>query len=172
MNIYFFSNHAPDPKMIEDLNAPITIRFKGSISNIHSRDNQISFTEALRMGGTDIEVCHTVPAESIVIVEATKTPLQVQKFWLEAGVATLLILQVKQEIKSWGYHTFDYDKLIQVHKIEVIISPWLRRKSNNINNDPIQDREPNQLAPTTTFSQVLNLFRRLIWQPVTRLGSY
>lgn len=169
MNIYFFSYHIPDPEMIQDFGGSITAQFKGSISDIIARDNQISFTETLHIGGETCKVCHTIPAESIVVTEA---PLALQEAWLKAGVATLLIPQVKREVKDWAHHTSKYDGLIQVHKIEVTTSPWPRRESKKTNNDPIQNQEPPQPTPTTNFSQVLNLFRRLVWKPATLLFSH
>ena len=116
MDIYFFSSHDPDPEMLQDLNGSVTARFKGSIHDIHARENQISFTETLHIGGETCEVCHTIPAESIVVTEA---PLAIQADWLAAGVATLLIPQRKQEMKPWGQRSSKYEGLTQVHRIEV-----------------------------------------------------
>lgn len=129
MDIYFFSNHEPDPKMIQALGSAITARFKGGISDIHARDNQISFTETLHIGGETCEVCHTIAAQSIVVAEV---PLALQAAWLEAGIETLLVPQVKQETGGWGHHTLKYDRLIQVHKIEVVTSPWCRKEARTL----------------------------------------
>lgn len=51
MNIYFFSYHVPDPNMIKDLGTMITTQFKGEISEINSKGNQIFFIETLFIGG-------------------------------------------------------------------------------------------------------------------------
>ena len=126
MDTYFLSGHTPDPAMIRDLNGSITARFKGCISDIHARDSQISFTETLHIGGETCKVCHTIPADSIIVTDA---PLALQAAWLKAGITTLLIPQVKQETGGWGHHAFKYDGLTQVHKIEVVASPWSRKES-------------------------------------------
>ena len=162
MDIYFFSSHDPDPEMIQDLGNSITAQFKGSISDIFAIGNEISFTETLHIGGQICKVCHTIPAESIVVTEA---PVVLQEAWLKAGVATLLIPQVKQVAKGWGHHAFKYDGLTQVHKIEVVTSPWARRESEKTVKHQIQNPKPAQPTHTASFSQVLNLFSRLIWKP-------
>lgn len=121
MNIYFFAHHTPDPQMLKDLGGTITDRFKGTISDIHRRDNQITFTETLFLGGQELQCCHTIPAESVVVVEGS---LLLQEPWLKAGIATLLIPQTIQEVGGWGQVMTKYCGLLQVHKIEVVTSPW------------------------------------------------
>ncbi len=121
MNIYYFSELPPDPKMVACLGGAITTQFKGSISDIHRRGNQITFTEAMVIGGQTLNVCQLIPAESIVVVEE---PLLLQDAWLKAGVATLLIPQMKQEAGNWGSILFKYCGLLQVHQIEVVTSVW------------------------------------------------
>ena len=139
MNIYFFSYDVPDPQMIQDLGGSITAQFKGSISDIIVRNDQTSFTETLHIGGETCRVCHTIPSASIIITEA---PLAVQAAWLEAGVATLLLPQVKQEIKNWGRRVSKYEGLIQVNKIEVVTSPWARRDLDETVNSSLQTLKP------------------------------
>lgn len=141
MNIYFFSYHVPDPEMIQDLGNPITTQFKGSISDIIARDGKISFTETLHVGGETCKVCHTISAQSIVVIEDT---LVLQEAWLKAGVATLLIPQVKQESGGWGHSILKYDGLTQVHKIEIVTSPWFRQESGRTTNQPVQIQESFQ----------------------------
>ncbi len=87
MNKYYFSELTPDPKMLACLGGAITTQFKGSISDIRRRGNQITFTEAMVIGGQTLNICQLIPAESIVVVEE---PLLLQDAWLKAGVATLL----------------------------------------------------------------------------------
>lgn len=99
MNIYFFSFHVPDSKMIQDLGASITTQFKGDISDIHPKDNLIAFTETLFFGGQILKNKYTIPKESIVIVEA---PPILQGDWLAAGVSTLLLPQINEKNDSWG----------------------------------------------------------------------
>ena len=126
MNIYFFSEYTPAPDMIKELGAPITAQFKDTISDIQRRSNQIVFTENRIIGGQQILVCHTIPAESIVVVDG---PILLQDAWLKAGVATLLIPQMKQEAGKWGSILFKYCGLLQVHRIEVSISEWTSKVS-------------------------------------------
>lgn len=121
MNIYFFSEHTPDPKMVKDLSGPITEQFKGIISDIYPRGNQISFTETLHLGGQELKCCHFIPAESIVVVEG---PILQQDPWLKAEIATLLILQTTEEAGRWGQILCKYCGLLQVHRIEVVTSQW------------------------------------------------
>ena len=125
MNIYFFSTHTPEPQMIADLGGSLTAQFKGIITDIHALDDQISFTETLYIGGHTIKAGHTIPAKSIVIIDAP--PLQ-QKNWLETGVPVLLVPKIKQEKGAWGKVVFIYCGLMQVHKIEVITSEWVNPK--------------------------------------------
>lgn len=121
MDIYFFSYHGPDPEMIEELGSPITTQFRGTISDIHRRDNRVYFTETLLIGGQDIKCIHFISIESVVIVEG---PLLLQEPWLKVGVSTLLIPQMSQEQGGWGRVSFKYCGLTQVHRIEVVTSPW------------------------------------------------
>ncbi|MCW5316611.1 hypothetical protein GTQ43_23165 [Nostoc sp. KVJ3] len=162
MNIYFFSYHAPDPKMIKDLGANITIQFKGEISDIHSKGNQIFFIETLFMGGQKIRANHAIPTESIVIVEA---PPILQGDWLAAGVATLLVTRMKPETTAWGTVILNYSRLVQIHKIEVITSPW----SSNTNTDTISDRaaseEKLQIVNTSNSFSITNLLPKLRSKP-------
>ncbi|MDZ8107166.1 MAG: hypothetical protein RM338_16325 [Nostoc sp. DedQUE12a] len=161
MNIYLFSYHLPNSKMIEDLGATITNQFKGEISDIHSKGNLIFFTETLFLGGERIRANHTIPIESIVIVEA---PPILQGDWLLAGVSTLLVPQMKPEIAAWGTVILNYCGLIQIHKIEVITSIW----SNNtdveadINQSATQEKlQP--INPSGLFSMA-NLLQNLGWK--------
>lgn len=121
MNIYFFSESTPDSNMIKDLGVPITTQFKDTISDIQRRSNEIVFIENRIIGGQQIKICHTIPAESIVVVDG---PILLQDAWLKAGVATLLIPQMKQETGKWGSILFKYCGLLQIHRIEVSISQW------------------------------------------------
>lgn len=121
MNVYFFSEHTTDPNMIKDLGTPITAQFKGTISDIHRRSNQIAFIEDQIIWGHKIEICHTIPAESIVVVDGT---ILLQDAWLKAGIATLLIPQMKHEKGKWGSILLKYCGLLQIHRIEVGISQW------------------------------------------------
>lgn len=121
MNIYFFCDRTPDPKMVNDLGGTITDQFEGTISNIYRRGNQITFSEALRLGGQTINTCHLIPAESIVVVEE---PILLQEPWLKAGISTLLILQTTEETGGWGKVLCKYCGLLQVHWIEAITSQW------------------------------------------------
>ncbi|MDF5724234.1 MAG: hypothetical protein PUP91_27970 [Rhizonema sp. PD37] len=121
MNIYFFSEHAPAPQMIKDIDVPITTQFKGEISNIQILNNLISFTETLFIGGQRIKAPRTIPGESIVIVQGS---LLLQDAWLAAGVLTLLVPQMKQEQEASVKGRSQYCGLVQVHKIVVITSPW------------------------------------------------
>lgn len=107
--------------MVNDLRDPITAQFKGTISDIHPRDHQIAFTETLFIGGQTINTCHSIPATSIVVVEGS---LLLQDAWLKAGIATLLIPQMSQEIDSGEKHSLKYSSLLQVHKIQVVTSEW------------------------------------------------
>lgn len=125
MNIYFFSHHTPDPEMVQDLGAPITAQFKSPISDIHRIGDRLIFTETLFIGGQTIKTSHTIPAESIVVVEG---PLTIQEAWLKAGIATLLVPQINQ-LDSWGRISFKYDGLLQIHQIEVVTSHWTGTKS-------------------------------------------
>lgn len=162
MDIYFFSYHAPDPEMIKDLGVPITKQIKGDISNIHSQNNLISFTETLFIGGQRIEVKHIIPAESIVVVEA---PPILQGDWLAAGVSTLLVPQMKEEPGPWGSIVFKYCGLLQVHKIEVVTSPW---KSNNTQVDSTQivPKEKQQLVNSSASFSIASLFQKVGWKPI------
>ena len=121
MNIYFFSEYPPDPDMVKDLGDPITTQFKDTISDIQRISNQIVFTENRIIVGQQIKICHTIPAESIVVVDG---PILLQDAWLKAGVATLLIPQMKHEAGKWGSILFKYCGLLQIHRIEVGISEW------------------------------------------------
>jgi hypothetical protein len=143
MDIYFFSPHAPDPKMIQDLGAPIKIRFKGEITNIHRTDHLICFKETLYIGGQMIKPHHTIPAESIVIVEGS--PL-LQEAWLAAGVSTLLVPQMKPEVNVRDCVILKYCGLLQLHKIEVITSPWRRGTDTEVDTNLRASEEKSRLA--------------------------
>ncbi len=122
MNVYYFSSHPPDPKMLRDLGGSIKAHFRGTISNVHARNDQISFTETLHIGGQEIKTCHTIQANSIVVIEA---PPILQKSWLDAGVSTLLTPQMHQQASgAWHQVVFQYQGLQQIHKIEVVSSQW------------------------------------------------
>lgn len=135
--------------MIKDLGATITTQIKGEISDIHSKGNQIFFIETLFMGGQRIRANHTIPTESIVIVEA---PPILQGDWLTAGVSLLLVTRMKPETTAWGTVVLNYCRLIQIHKIEVITSPW----SNNIDMETISNQAASEeklqtLNPSDSF---------------------
>ncbi|MEH2163410.1 MAG: hypothetical protein V7K38_20830 [Nostoc sp.] len=169
MNIYFFSYHAPDPNMIKDLGATITTQFKGEISDIQSKGNQIFFIETLFMGGQRIRASHTIPTESIVIVEA---PPILQGDWLAAGVSTLLVTRMKPETTAWGAVVLNYWRLIQIHKIEIITSPW----SSNTNTDTVSDRAASeaklQTVNTSDSFSMANFFRKLRWKTSKTVVSH
>ncbi|MBW4632929.1 MAG: hypothetical protein KME30_13830 [Iphinoe sp. HA4291-MV1] len=167
MDIYFFSPHAPDPEMIKQLGAPITTRFKGEISNIHRTGNLISFTETLYLGGQLLKPCHTIPAESIVVVEGS--PL-LQSAWLAAGVSTLLIPQMKPEVSVRDCVVLKYCGLLQVHKIEVITSPWSSGTDTEADsNQNASEEKPQQTFPSSSFSMA-NLLQSLEWKPLKLAG--
>ncbi|NEQ28383.1 MAG: hypothetical protein F6K28_57280 [Microcoleus sp. SIO2G3] len=168
MDIYFFSPHAPDPKMIQDLGAPIKTRFRGEISNIVRKGNCISFTETLYLGGQLLKPCYTIPAESIVVVEGS--PL-LQSAWLAAGVEILLIPQMKSEVGVHDCVVLKYCGLVQVHKIEVITSPWKSGTDSGADSNQAASEEKSRLAnPPGSFS-VANLFQHLQWKPLKPAGS-
>jgi len=148
MNIYFFSDHAPDPQMIKDLGAPITTRFKGDISDIQALSNLISFTETLFIGGQRIIARRTIPAESIVIVEA---PPILQEAWLAAGVPILLVPQIKQNVGVWHSVVFQYCGLVQVHKIEVVTSVWNNRNTKDDSNQVVSEEKQQPANPSVSF---------------------
>ena len=120
MNIYL-SEHIPDPKMLQKMGGAITAQFQGTTSDIHRRGDQITFTEALIIGRQTLNICQIIPAKSIVVVDA---PLLLQDAWLKAGVATLLIPQMKQEEGNRGSVLFKYCGLLQVHRLELVTSMW------------------------------------------------
>jgi hypothetical protein len=132
MNIYYFSAHAPEPEMVKDLGAPVTSRFKGDVNDIHRDHNKISFTETLFIGGQRIKSSYTIPADSIVIVEA---PPLLQGDWLAAGVTTLLVPIRKKETSDKGRAIYKYYGLEQVKSIEVITYPWSNAKDKNQGNN-------------------------------------
>ncbi len=138
MNIYLFSEHTPDPEMLQELGGAITAQFKGTISDIHRRGDQITFTEALIIGRQTLNICQIIPAESIVVVEA---PLLLQDAWLKAGVATLLIPQMKQQEGNWGSVLSKYCGLVQVHRLEVVTSTW--SSSTPGNEEKVQEQAIN-----------------------------
>ncbi|MBD2507029.1 hypothetical protein H6G91_07070 [Nostoc muscorum FACHB-395] len=162
MNIYFFSYHAPDQKMTEDLGATITTQFKGEISDIYAKGNQIFFIETLLMGGQRIRASHTIPTESIVIVEA---PPILQGDWLAAGVSTLLVTRMKPETTAWGAVVLNYCRLIQIHKIEVITSPWSRNSNTGtVSNQAAREKNLQPVNSSDSFSMA-NFFQNLRWKP-------
>lgn len=142
MKIYFFSTQSPDPQMIKDLGSSITTQFRGKISNIQAKDGSISFTETQLISRQEIKKNHVIPAESIVIVD--NAPLLQ---WLTAGVSTLLVCQMKQESSFLGTYMDKYSGLVQVHKIDVVTSPWSNSKNG----------EDNSRNFTASVSQGLNL---------------
>lgn len=163
-NIYLFSYHAPDPKLLEDLGGKITTRFKGTISNIRRQGNMIAFTEALFLGGQELKCCHSIPAKSIVVVE---DPILQQDAWLKAGVGTLLVPQMQQERGRWGSTVEKYRGLVQVHDISVSTSVW--HGCTPCSKEQIQqpaDSQENQQTQVTNDRKMQNksnLFRLLRW---------
>ncbi|MBW4662242.1 MAG: hypothetical protein KME15_26615 [Drouetiella hepatica Uher 2000/2452] len=119
--IYFLSSREPDPQMIDDLDGTITAHFKGGVKDIHRQGAQIAFTETVFSGENTIKACHLIPTESIVVINA---PILLQKAWLDAGVHTLLIPQIKQKIGKWRGIEYKYCGLLRVHKVEVVTSQW------------------------------------------------
>ncbi|MFN6536525.1 hypothetical protein FACHB389_36755 [Nostoc calcicola FACHB-389] len=154
--------------MIQDLGATITTQFKGEISDIHSKGNLIFFTETLFIGGQRIRANHTIPIESIVIVEA---PPILQGDWLAAGVSTLLVPQMKPETTAWGAVILSYCRLIKIHKIEVITSIW--SSNSDIEADINQSATEEKLQPINYSSlfSIANLLQNLGWKVSKPLGS-
>ncbi|ABA24906.1 hypothetical protein Ava_B0194 (plasmid) [Trichormus variabilis ATCC 29413] len=162
MDIYFLSDHAPDPEMIKDLGALITTQIRGDINGIQAQNNLISFNETLFIGGQKIQAKHTIPAESIVIVEA---PPILQADWLAAGVSTLLVTQMKEQPGPWGTTIFKYCGLVQIHKIEVVTSPW-KSKSIGVEDIPILPEDKQQLVKSSNLFSMANLFQKVGWKPI------
>ncbi|WP_166482469.1 hypothetical protein [Scytonema sp. UIC 10036] len=154
--------------MIQDLGAPIKIRFKGEITNIHRTGHLISFTETLYMGGQMLTPCHTIPAESIVVVEGS--PL-LQSAWLAAEVSTLLVPQMKPEVGVLDCVVLKYCGLLQVHKIEAIASPWRNNTDNELDSNQPASEEKSRLANSTASFSVLNLLHHFHWKPLKPAGS-
>ncbi len=122
MYVYWFSRSAPSPQMVQELGGAIAAQFKGRISDIHSRFNQIIFTETLCMGGREIKCRHLIPAESVVV--ADQASLLVQETWLKAGVAVLLVPQTYQEKTDEGKQVPKYGGLLRINEIKVVTSQW------------------------------------------------
>lgn len=80
------------------------------------------------MGGQELKCCNIIPAESIVVVEG---PILLQDAWLKAGVAELLVPEIKQELGKWGSVTYKYCGLVKVHQISVTTSVWHGCTSHN-----------------------------------------
>lgn len=161
MDIYLFSYHAPDPEMIKELGT-LTAQIKGEISNIHSQYNLISFTETLFIGGQKIKVNHTIPADSIVIVDA---PPILQEDWLAAGISTLLVPQTHEEPGPWGLLTFKYAGLLQVHKIEIVTSFWNNRTTEVYVTPIVHEEKQKSINSSASFS-IANLLQKLGWKPL------
>lgn len=121
MNVYFFSDYAPNTQMLEELGGSITEQFEDTLSNIHRENHEIVFTEDRIIYRQRIKICHTIPADSIVVLDGS---ILLQDAWLKAGVNTLLIPQIKQAVGKWGGILFKYCGLLQVHRIEVSTSEW------------------------------------------------
>ena len=120
MNVYFFSRHEAQTQMVADLGGTITKQFKGTISNIISKDgDSIKFLE-IPLGKTEA-VAHSIPKDSIVVAVA---PLPIQDLWLQSGVAVLLSPQNRKETTKDGQVLFNYAGLLRVLKIEVITEQW------------------------------------------------
>jgi hypothetical protein len=136
MSIYFFSTHAPDPKMLKDLGAPITAHYQGEVSDIKAKGNKITFTETKIISRENIKACHIIPADSIVIVDGF--PL-LQQAWLAAGISTLLVPQMKSEVNPFST-VLKYSGLMQIHKIEVISSPW-DKNSQKMNTSDVSEHQ-------------------------------
>ncbi|MHC5611692.1 MAG: hypothetical protein ACYTXA_11900 [Nostoc sp.] len=162
MNIYFFSYHPADPKMIKHLGTPITTQFKGEISDIYSKGNLIFFIETLFLGGQRIRASHTIPTESIVIVEA---PPILQGDWLAAGVSTLLVTHMKPETTPWGAVVLNYCGLIKIHQIKVITSPWSSHTETEADSDEVTSREKLQLTNYSGLFSIANIFKNRGWKP-------
>lgn len=123
MNIYFFSRHNPDPKMVKDLGS-ITQQFTGTISNISKVGDSISFNELVLLSENQKTIegtsPHTIESASIVVAVA---PLPLQIEWLKAGIKTLLIPQTKREVVS-GSTVFSYTGLLWVKEIKIETEQW------------------------------------------------
>ncbi len=161
MNIYLFSSYQIEPQMLKDLGGSITTQFKGDISDIHGRGNQIALTETLFMGGCTIKVCHLIPTKSIVIVPGSPV---LQKPWLDAGVDVLLILEMQPESGRWGSVTSKYVGLTQVHEIQVVTSPWnlgdRSRSGEEETKSTVLEKTEHSEQP---LIEVPNLFQRWGW---------
>ena len=167
--VHFLSSHEPDPLMVRDLGGTITARIRGGVKDVHRQGDQIAFTETLLIGGDTIKVCHLIPVESIVVIDAS---ILLQKAWLDAGVQALLVPQIKQEVGRWRGIKFKYYGLLQVHRIEVVTSQWtahpddMEKPENqtNVSLDPI--------APDTATGQVLSLLNFFGLNPAKHVSSH
>ena len=118
MDTYFFSRHAPNPRMIGDLGSPITRQFVGTITSIKRNGDFISFTEASPYSQdgktfTYMLYKHKIPVRSIVVVDIPLLD------WIRAG-ATLLV--PKTEVKDKG--TKSYCGLIRVKNTKLETDFW------------------------------------------------
>lgn len=123
MDVYFFSRHKPDPKMIEDLGGSITAQIKGTINSIRCTGDAITFSEIILAEDTDAvqEIRqHSIPADSIVVAVA---PLLLQIQWLDAGIKTLLIPQTTREVVD-GKTIFSYTGLVRIKGITINKEQW------------------------------------------------
>jgi len=148
--------------MIKHLGTPITTQFKGEISDINYKGNLIFFIETLFLGGQRIRASHTIPTESIVIVEA---PPILQGDWLAAGVSTLLVTNMKPETTAWRAVVLNYCGLIKIHQIKVITSPWSRNTDTETDSDEVTSKEKLQLTNSSGFFSIANIFKNLGWKP-------
>ena len=123
MNIYFFSRHKPDPKMIQDLGGDRTTQIKGTISGIRRTGDTITFSEIILAEGTDAvqEIKqHSIPVDSIVVAVA---PLALQIEWLNAGIGTFLIPQTTREVVD-KKTIFSYTGLKRIKRIIIDAEQW------------------------------------------------
>lgn len=157
MNIYFFCDRISDPKMVSDPGESITEQFKGTINNIYRRGNQITFSEALCLGGQTINICHMIPAESIVVVEE---PILLQPC-SNTEIATLLILQTTQETGAWGFEhkTQSWHRIFNLfeHSESVWIAPFLCPQVASVS------AANNELTPKVTSTNVTQKRRESPW---------
>lgn len=123
-NIYFFSRHKPDPKMIEDLGGSITAQIRGTINGICRFGDTIIFSEIILAENTDRvqEIKqYSIPVDSVVVAVA---PLTLQIQWLDAGIKTLLIPQTTRELNEEGNILFSYTGLVQIKRITIDKEQW------------------------------------------------
>lgn len=155
--------------MIDDLDGAITTHFKGGVKDIHRQGDQIAFTETVFSGENTIKVCHLIPTESIVVINA---PVLLQKAWLDAGVHTLLIPQIKQEIGKWRGIEYKYYGLLQVHKVEVVTSQWAVHRNSKQGTEKQTIAQSDPTTKDVVTGQTLSLLNFFGLPSAKQVGSY